>query len=65
MAWEDWEDGAKILPVLKKRCEGAVGAVMAPVRFSGLGLGVAPGANVGESDLLGVLVLVGCCFLAS
>ena len=65
VAWRYWEDGAGILPVLKKRGEGSVGAIVAPMCFSDLGLGVAAGADVSEGDLFGVLVLVGRGFLAS
>ena len=38
---------------------------MATMCFSSLGLGVAAGADVGEGDLFGVLVLVGRGLLAS
>ena len=46
VAWRDWEDGARILPVLKKRGERSVGAIVAPVSFADLGFGVAAGADV-------------------
>ena len=59
VACEYWEDGARILPVLKKRGERSVGAVVAPMCLSGLGFGVAAGADVGEGDLFGILVFVG------
>ena len=36
VAWKGWEDGATVLPVLKKRRKRSVGAVMAPVCFAGL-----------------------------
>ena len=54
-----WEDGARILPVLKKRGERSVGAVMAPMCFSDLGFGMAASADVGEGDLFGVFILMG------
>ena len=41
-----WEDGARILPVLKKRGERSVGAIVAPVSFADLGFGVTAGADV-------------------
>ena len=51
--------------MLKKRSEGSVGAVVAAMCLSNLGLGVAAGTDVGEGDLLGVLVLVRTGFFAS
>ena len=58
VAWWDWEDGARVLPVLKKRRKRAVGAIVASMRLTGLGLGVATCTDVSKRDLLGVLVLV-------